>query len=430
MSLRSIRHGAIVACDVDTCTAEFVTYSLQRLARDQARGAGWLRAKRWLLEPNLGRGRARVDVCPAHSADVETRASEITKIEAALGRHLQWRALLVGQQTNALTLRMRERVAKKLAERGKEAAIEAYLALIRFNPLAPASRDTVAEQPEQGSNDADRPRALESQANHRQSETDQEGDQGRRRPPRRDRTDHDEQRGSEHGGDPNDRACAPRRDQNAGHQATPDTTRADLEPPNAVASERIADPDLGDYLEQHPGTTGRRCAVCEKPTPYTDWERCEEHNTVVVQGVSLNPPSGDNLANGLPVVDVEIPTPRPRKMPRARRNKDGPTVLDVIAEIFRRSPIPRSMSVAEIVAAATGDVELPTNSKTPHTIVSRDLALDVKHNGDASRFVRTAPGRFCLRDQCAHLGIVIDSQSAEVRDSFSAGRDTPGEINE
>lgn len=74
-------------------------------------------------------------------------------------------------------------------------------------------------------------------------------------------------------------------------------------------------------------------------------------------------------------------------------------MLDVIAEIFRRSLVPRSMSVAEIVAAATGDLELPTNSKTPHTIVSRDLALDVKHNGDASRFVRTAPGRFALRVQ-------------------------------
>ncbi len=45
---------------------------------------------------------------------------------------------------------------------------------------------------------------------------------------------------------------------------------------------------------------------------------------------------------------------------------------------------------------------LPSKSKTPDTVVARDLAMDIKRLGDQSRFVRTAPGRYAVRE-LAHL---------------------------
>jgi len=54
------------------------------------------------------------------------------------------------------------------------------------------------------------------------------------------------------------------------------------------------------------------------------------------------------------------------------------------------------MSVREIVEMA--GTTLPTRSKTPDTVVARDLSVDIKRHGDASRFVRTAPGRYTLRE--------------------------------
>ncbi|MCP4448027.1 MAG: hypothetical protein GY811_22235 [Myxococcales bacterium] len=53
------------------------------------------------------------------------------------------------------------------------------------------------------------------------------------------------------------------------------------------------------------------------------------------------------------------------------------------------------MSVKDIVELA-GD-SLPTRSKTPDTVVARDLSMDLKRLGDESRFIRTAPGRYTLR---------------------------------
>lgn len=83
---------------------------------------------------------------------------------------------------------------------------------------------------------------------------------------------------------------------------------------------------------------------------------------------------------------------------RPRRDAGLPTVLAVVAIVLAEAQASAEgacLTAAEIVAAAAG--RLPTTSKTPNTIVSRDLALDVKHLGDASRFERTSPGRFRLR---------------------------------
>lgn len=69
------------------------------------------------------------------------------------------------------------------------------------------------------------------------------------------------------------------------------------------------------------------------------------------------------------------------------------STLPVVEEILRETGVP--MSVREIVERAGS--RLPTRSKTPDTVVARDLSMDIKRKGDGSDFVRTAPGRYTMR---------------------------------
>ena len=69
------------------------------------------------------------------------------------------------------------------------------------------------------------------------------------------------------------------------------------------------------------------------------------------------------------------------------------STLAVVEEILRETAIP--MSVREIVERA--GVRLPSKSKTPDTVVARDLSMDIKRRGDGSLFIRTSPGRYTLR---------------------------------
>jgi hypothetical protein len=69
------------------------------------------------------------------------------------------------------------------------------------------------------------------------------------------------------------------------------------------------------------------------------------------------------------------------------------STLAVVEEILRETATP--MSVREIVERA--GVRLPSKSKTPDTVVARDLSMDIKKKGEASLFVRTSPGRYTLR---------------------------------
>lgn len=71
------------------------------------------------------------------------------------------------------------------------------------------------------------------------------------------------------------------------------------------------------------------------------------------------------------------------------------STLAVVEAILREAAVP--LSVREIVERA-GDA-LPTKSKTPDTVVARDLSMDIKRKSDASLFVRTSPGRYAMRDQ-------------------------------
>jgi hypothetical protein len=69
------------------------------------------------------------------------------------------------------------------------------------------------------------------------------------------------------------------------------------------------------------------------------------------------------------------------------------TTLAVVEDILRETAVP--MSVREIVERA--GARLPSKSKTPDTVVARDLSMDIKRKGDTSLFVRTSPGRYTLR---------------------------------
>jgi hypothetical protein len=78
------------------------------------------------------------------------------------------------------------------------------------------------------------------------------------------------------------------------------------------------------------------------------------------------------------------------------------STLPVVEQILRETGNP--MSVREIVEYAKG--RLPTKSKTPDTVVARDLSMDIKKKGEASLFCRTAPGRYTMR-------ALVDSQSRD-----------------
>jgi len=77
------------------------------------------------------------------------------------------------------------------------------------------------------------------------------------------------------------------------------------------------------------------------------------------------------------------------------------STLLVVEEVLRERGTP--MVVREIVQVA--GPRLPSKSKTPDTVVARDLAMDIKKRGDASKFTRVSPGKYTLRELVA-LGVV------------------------
>ncbi len=81
------------------------------------------------------------------------------------------------------------------------------------------------------------------------------------------------------------------------------------------------------------------------------------------------------------------------------------STLAVVEEILRETAVP--MSVREIVERA--GARLPSKSKTPDTVVARDLSMDIKRKADGSMFVRTSPGRYTLRTLA---GAVLASDGA------------------
>jgi hypothetical protein len=76
------------------------------------------------------------------------------------------------------------------------------------------------------------------------------------------------------------------------------------------------------------------------------------------------------------------------------------STLAVVEEILRETAMP--LSVKEIVERAGS--RLPSKSKTPDTVVARDLSMDIKKKGDTSLFFRTSPGRYTLRELSVRTG--------------------------
>ena len=70
------------------------------------------------------------------------------------------------------------------------------------------------------------------------------------------------------------------------------------------------------------------------------------------------------------------------------------STLAIVEQILRDTHTP--LSVREIVERA--GASLPTKSKTPDTVVARDLSMDIKKKGESSLFIRTSPGRYTMRD--------------------------------
>jgi hypothetical protein len=83
------------------------------------------------------------------------------------------------------------------------------------------------------------------------------------------------------------------------------------------------------------------------------------------------------------------------------------STLAVVEEILRETSVP--MSVKEIVERAGS--RLPSKSKTPDTVVARDLSMDIKRRGDASQFIRTSPGRYTLRELGVEAATPVLSQA-------------------
>jgi hypothetical protein len=70
------------------------------------------------------------------------------------------------------------------------------------------------------------------------------------------------------------------------------------------------------------------------------------------------------------------------------------STLNIVEQILREQG--RPMVVREIVEVS-GE-RLPSRSKTPDTVVARDLAMDIKRNGETSKFIRVSPGHYTLRE--------------------------------
>lgn len=83
------------------------------------------------------------------------------------------------------------------------------------------------------------------------------------------------------------------------------------------------------------------------------------------------------------------------------------STLNVVEDILRETAVP--MAVREIVEVA--GPRLPTKSKTPDTVVARDLAMDIKRRGPESKFARVSPGRYTLRELA--VASVIPTQATE-----------------
>ncbi|GAB4532485.1 MAG: hypothetical protein Tsb0020_48640 [Haliangiales bacterium] len=75
------------------------------------------------------------------------------------------------------------------------------------------------------------------------------------------------------------------------------------------------------------------------------------------------------------------------------------STLAVVEEILRETQVPMSVrQIVEYAGLQHAGGRLPTRSKTPDTVIARDLSMDIKRKGESSLFARTSPGRYTLRE--------------------------------
>jgi len=105
------------------------------------------------------------------------------------------------------------------------------------------------------------------------------------------------------------------------------------------------------------------------------------------------------------------------------------STLDVVAEVLREVA-PRALKARELVELAGN--RLPTASRTPTTVVSRDLAIDIKGRGATSRFLRVDRGEFLLKEALpTALYNDTDAYAASwTRNLIAAGEIAEGVVDE
>ena len=105
------------------------------------------------------------------------------------------------------------------------------------------------------------------------------------------------------------------------------------------------------------------------------------------------------------------------------------STLDIVAEVLREVA-PRALKAREIAQLAGS--RLPTASRTPETVVSRDLAIDVRDHGTKSRFLRVDRGAFVLKEALPTAFYSDNDKyaSAWTRNLVAAGQIAPGVVDE
>jgi hypothetical protein len=105
------------------------------------------------------------------------------------------------------------------------------------------------------------------------------------------------------------------------------------------------------------------------------------------------------------------------------------STLDVVAQILREEA-PRALKARQIAALAVG--RLVSASKTPETVISRDLAIDVRDRGASSRFLRVDRGAFVLKEALP-TAFYNDNEpyaAAWTRNLIAAGEIAAGVVDE
>ena len=107
------------------------------------------------------------------------------------------------------------------------------------------------------------------------------------------------------------------------------------------------------------------------------------------------------------------------------------STLDVVAEILREVA-PRALKARQIAELAAAAGRLTTTSRTPETVISRDLAIDVRDRGASSRFLRVDRGEFVLKEalSTAFYNDVDSYAAAWIRNLSAAGQIAPGVVDE